>query len=75
MVQCNKKFTVKVSKYCIGGGHCCPIHCDIFKIYCAPTNLGITRTSICRLNFAQRPIFPGLRFFKEPEKSDSGPPA
>ena len=26
------------------GGHCCPMHCDIFKIYCAPSNLGITRT-------------------------------
>ena len=46
-----------------------------FKIYCAPPNLGITRTWICRLNFAQRPIFPGLRFFNEPEISDSGPPA
>ena len=33
------------------------IHCDLFKIYCAPQNLGITRTWICRLNFAQRPIF------------------
>ena len=26
------------------------------------------------LNFAQRPIFSGLRFFNEPEISDSGPP-
>ena len=44
--------------YCIdGGGHCCPMHCDLFEIYCAPSNLGITRTWICRLNFAQRPIF------------------
>ena len=55
------------------GGHCCPMHCDLFKIYCAPPNLGITRTLICRLNFAQRPIFLGLRFFIEPEISDSGP--
>jgi hypothetical protein len=45
------------------------------KIYYAPPNLGITRTSICRLNFAQRPIFSGLRFFNEREISDSGPPA
>ena len=28
-----------------------------FKIYSAPSNLGITRTWICRLNFVQRPIF------------------
>ena len=33
-----------------------------FKIYCAPPNLGITRTWICRLNFAQRPIFSDMRF-------------
>ena len=33
-------------------------------------NLGITRTWICRLNFAQRPIFSGLRFFNKPEISD-----
>ena len=45
------------------------------EIYCAPPNLGVTRTWICRLNFAQRPIFSGLRFFNEPEISDSGPPA
>ena len=38
-----------------------------FKIYCAPPpNLGI-RMWICWLNFAQRPIFSSLRFFKEPE--------
>ena len=60
------------------GSNCCPIHCDLFKIYCAPPNLGITRTWICReygtwINFAQRPIFSGLRFFNEPEVSDSGP--
>ena len=23
------------------GGHCCPMHCDLFQIYCAPPNLGI----------------------------------
>ena len=23
------------------GGHCCPMHCDLFEIYCAPLNLGI----------------------------------
>ena len=22
------------------GGHCCRMHCDLFKIYCAPPNLG-----------------------------------
>ena len=44
-----------------------------FQIYCALPNLGITRTWICRLNFAQRPIFSSLRFFNEPEISDSGP--
>ena len=31
------------------GGHCCPMHCDLFNIFCAPLNLGITRTWICRL--------------------------
>ena len=56
------------------GGHCCPMHYDLFKIYCAPMNLGITRTWICRLNFGQRPIFSGLRCFNEPEISYSGPP-
>ena len=55
------------------GGPCCPMHFDLFKIYCALPNLGITRTWICRLNFAQRPIFSGLRFFNELEISDSGP--
>ena len=57
------------------GDHCCPIHCDLFKIYCAHPNLGISRTWIFRLNFAQRSVFSGLRFFNEPEISDSGPPA
>ena len=54
------------------GGHCCPIHCDIFKIYCDPPNLGI-RTWICQLNLAQMPIFSGLRFFNELEISGSWP--
>ena len=40
-----------------------------FQIYCAPPNLDIM-TWICRLNFAQRPISSGLRFFNEPEISD-----
>ena len=57
------------------GDHCCPMHCDLFKIYCAPPNLGITRTWICWLNFAQRPIFSGLRLFNGSEISDSGPSA
>ena len=43
------------------GGHCCPMHCDLSEIYCAPRMLD-TRTRICPLNFAQRPIFLGLRF-------------
>ena len=46
-----------------------------FQIYCASPNLGIIRTWICQLNFAQRLIFPGLRFFNEPVISDSGLPA
>ena len=62
--------------YCFWwGGHCSPMHCNLFKIYCALPNFGITRTWICRLNFAQIPIFSGLRFFNEPEISDSGTPA
>ena len=51
------------------------MHCDLFQIYCASPNLDITRTWICRLNFAQKPIFWGLRFFNEPEILDSGPPS
>ena len=38
-------------------GHCCQMHCELFKIYCAPSKLVFTRTWICRLNFGQRPIF------------------
>ena len=45
-----------------------------FQIYCAPPNLDIS-TWICRFNFAQRPIFSGLRFFNESEILDSGPRA
>ena len=50
------------------------MHWDLFIIYCAPPNLGIIGTWICRLNFAQRLFFSGLRFFNEPDISDSGPP-
>ena len=57
------------------GGHCCPMYCDLFKMFCASPNIGITRTWICQLNFAQGPIFSGLWFFNEPEISDLGPPA
>ena len=46
-----------------------------FQISYAPPNLGITRTWICWLNFSQRFIFSGLRFFNESEISDSGRPA
>ena len=53
------------------GGHCHPMHWDLSDLLCSP-NLGI-RTWLCRLDFAQRPIFSGLRFFNEPEISDSGP--
>ena len=53
------------------GGHCCPNPLRPFQIYCAPQNSGVTRTWICRLTFAQRPIFSGLRFFNESEISDS----
>ena len=40
------------------------------KIYCAPPNLGI-RTWKCQLNFVQRPIFSGLRFFKSQTEDPS----
>ena len=40
------------------------MHCDLFNIYCAPLNLGITRTLIFRLNFAQSPIFSELSSLK-----------
>ena len=52
-------------------GHFCPMDCDLFKIYCAPPNLGSLWTWKCRFNFAQRPSFSGLRFFNDPETSDS----
>ena len=66
--------------YCIivlywWGGLCRPMHCDLLRTYCATSNLGIFRTWISRLNFAQRPIFSDLRFFNEHEISDSVPPA
>ena len=46
-----------------------------FRVYCAPPNLGITKTWIRGLNFALRPIFSDLRFFNESEISDWGSPA
>ena len=49
------------------GGHCCPMHCDLLR--------SITRSWICWLNFAQRPIFSGMRLFNKPEISDSEQPA
>ena len=64
----HEKFLISLSNllihcivlYCIvlywWGGHCCPMHCDLSKIYWAPPNLD-NRMWICRLNFAQRPIF------------------
>ena len=50
--------------YCVDG---VAIAAQCTATYCAPPNLGITRMWICRLNFAQRPIFSGLSFFNEPE--------
>ena len=44
---------------------------ETFQDLLCNVNLGI-RTWIFRLNFAQMPIFSGLRFFKEPEISESG---
>ena len=67
-----------LNKYCctvLLGWSLLPNALGPFQIYCAPTNLGITRTWIYRLNFAQRPIFSGLRFFNEPKVSESGTPA
>ena len=60
---------------CCDGWSLLPNALPPFKIYCAPPNLGIIRTWICRLNIARRPIVSGLRFFNEPEISDSGFPA
>ena len=45
-----------------------------FKIYYALPNLGIARTWKCRLNFAQRSVITGFRFFNKSEISESGPP-
>ena len=48
------------------GGHCCPMHCDpFFRFIVVPRILVLGR----RLNFAQRPIFSGLRCFNKPEIS------
>ena len=55
--------------------YCIVMYCELFEIYCAPPNLGIIGTWICRLNFAQKANYSGLRFFNHPEISDSGPPA
>ena len=62
--------------YCIvlKGWSLLPNALQPFQIYWAPPNLDI-RTWICRLHFDRKPIFSGLRFFNEPEISDSGPPA
>ena len=43
-------------------GHYCPVHCDLFRSTVLSQNLGI-RTWMCLLNFAQRPISSGLRYF------------
>ena len=55
------KYILLKELYCIllywRGCHCCPMPCDLFKICCAPLNLGIATTWTCRLNFAQRPNF------------------
>ena len=64
----NLRVSLIVELYCINGVVIAArMHCDFFKIYCAPPNLGITR----RLNLAQRPIFSGLRFFNELKIADS----
>ena len=69
-------FTFKFPLYLFWwGGHWLFNALPSFKFYCASSNLGITKTWICQLNFAERPTFSGLRFFNEPEISDSGPPA
>ena len=57
-----------------GGRYLLPSALCLLQIYCGPQNLGI-RTWICRLYFAQMHIVSGLRFFNEPEISNSGPPA
>ena len=53
--------------YCIDGVVIAALMlCYLFEIYCAPPNLGILGRG---LNFAQRPIFSGLRLFNEPKIS------
>jgi hypothetical protein len=59
--------------YCFDGVVIAAFLQPFWDLLC-PLNLD-TRTWICQLNFAQRPIFSGLRFFNEPEISDSGCPA
>ena len=54
-----KKLWVGWLLYCIEGLVIAAQCTATFQICCAPPNLGI-RTWICRLNFAQRPIFQAL---------------
>ena len=65
--------TVNVFMYCIVlmGWSLLPNALRPFQDLLCSANLSITRTWICRLNFAQRPFFSGLRLFNEPEISDS----
>ena len=55
-----RAFTWPFLSWCIvlywWAGDCCRMDCDL-KTYCAPPNLHITRTWICRLNVSQKPIF------------------
>ena len=55
------------------GGHYCPIHCDLFRSFVLPRIWVLLGREYA--NYAQRTIFSDLRFFNEPEISDSGPPA
>ena len=57
LCECRKAFIMLYLYLFWWGGHCCPVHCDLFQIYCAPPNLGIARTWMWRLKFAHRPIF------------------
>ena len=61
--------------YCIEGVViAAQMHCDLFRIYCASPNLGITRTWICRLNFAHRPIFQAWGSLTSLEPQTRDPP-
>ena len=59
--------------YCFVGWSLLPNALRPFWNLLYSPNLGITRMWICRLNFAQRPIFSGLRFFNKPEISEGTP--